>query len=60
MPFGPGPFNALNAGLDLCARLGMDSQNHEGYVDTADYPGADPDKQICLIAHLDTVPCGPG
>ena len=59
-PFGPGPLKALNAGLDLCSRLGMDAQNHEGFVGTADYPGADPDKHIALIAHLDTVPCGPG
>ncbi len=60
MPFGPGPRKALDAGLDLCGRLGMDAQNHEGYVGTADYKGADDSKKICLIAHLDTVPCGPG
>lgn len=59
-PFGPGPRRALDAGLDLCRRLGMDAKCHEGYVGTADYEGADPAKQICLIAHLDTVPCGPG
>ena len=60
MPFGPGPRKALDAGLDLCKRLGMDAACHEGFVGTADYPGTDPSKQICLIAHLDTVPCGPG
>ena len=60
MPFGPGPRRALDAGLDLCRRLGMDSSCHEGFVGTADYVGRDPSKQICLIAHLDTVPCGPG
>ena len=59
-PFGPGPHRALLAGLDLCRRLGMDVADHEGYVGTADYPGADPTKQVCQIAHLDTVPCGPG
>ena len=59
-PFGPGPRRALDAGLDLCDRLGMDAHCHEGYVGTADYAGADSTKQICLIAHLDTVPCGPG
>ncbi|QWT18284.1 Sapep family Mn(2+)-dependent dipeptidase [Collinsella sp. zg1085] len=60
MPFGPGPRKALDAGLDLCKRLGMHAENHEGYVGIADYPGADPTKTICQIAHLDTVPCGPG
>lgn len=60
MPFGPGPLAALNAGLDLCDRLGMKAENHEGFVGTADYPGADDSNKICLIAHLDTVPCGPG
>ncbi|OUP05888.1 Sapep family Mn(2+)-dependent dipeptidase [Collinsella sp. An2] len=60
MPFGPGPLRALEAGLDLCDRLGMKAKNHEGYVGTADYPGADDSKKICIIAHLDTVPCGPG
>lgn len=60
MPFGPGPRKALDAGLDLAARLGMDAQCHEGYVGTADYKGLDDSKKICQIAHLDTVPCGPG
>ncbi|MBE6469543.1 MAG: M20 family metallopeptidase [Coriobacteriaceae bacterium] len=60
MPFGPGPRRALDAGLDLCERLGMRAENHEGYVGTADYPGEDDSKKICQIAHLDTVPCGPG
>lgn len=60
MPFGPGPRRALDAGLNLCRRLGMVAENHEGYVGTADYPGADDSKKICQIAHLDTVPCGPG
>lgn len=60
MPFGPGPRKALDAGLDLCRRLGMDAQCHEGFVGTADYKGADDSKKICQIAHLDTVPCGPG
>ena len=60
MPFGPGPRRALDAGIDLCERLGMTAACHEGYVGTADYPGADDSKKICQIAHLDTVPCGPG
>ena len=60
MPFGPGPRKALDAGLDLCKRLGMEAACHEGFVGTADYPGEDDSKKICLIAHLDTVPCGPG
>ncbi|MBY4798004.1 Sapep family Mn(2+)-dependent dipeptidase [Collinsella sp. AGMB00827] len=60
MPFGPGPKKALDAGLDLCSRLGMHAENHEGYIGTADYPGRDDSKKICQIAHLDTVPCGPG
>ena len=59
-PFGPGPHRALLVGLDLCRRLGMAAEDHEGYVGTADYPGADDSKKICQIAHLDTVPCGPG
>lgn len=60
MPFGPGPRKALDAGLDLCSRIGMKAENHEGFVGTADYVGKDDTKKICQIAHLDTVPCGPG
>lgn len=60
MPYGPGPLKALEAGLEMCERMGMKAANHEGYVGTADYTGENDDKKICIIGHLDTVPCGPG
>ena len=60
MPYGPGPLKALEAGLEMSERMGMKAANHEGYVGTADYTGENDDKKICIIGHLDTVPCGPG
>lgn len=59
-PYGPGPAEALEAGLRMCERMGMKAENHEGYVGTADYVGDNDEKKIAIIGHLDTVPCGPG
>ena len=58
MPFGDGPALALDRGLELAKKWGFASQNHEGYVGTADLNGA-PDG-LHILAHLDVVGAGDG
>lgn len=48
-PYGPGPAEALEAGLRMCERMGMKAENHEGYVGTADYVGDNDEKKIAII-----------
>lgn len=58
-PFGPGPKQALTAALDLAGCMGFVTNDREGYVGTADLPGAS-DTQLGIIGHMDVVPAGPG
>lgn len=59
MPWGPASRQALDAGLALCARLGLEAHNDDGYIGYADLPGAG-SRQIATIAHTDVVPEGLG
>ncbi len=58
-PYGPGPFEALQAAVDIAARMGMDAHNCDGHIGYADLAGASP-AQIAMIGHTDVVPEGPG
>lgn len=58
-PYGPAPFEALQAALDIAERMGLDAHNCEGRIGYADIPGASP-KQIAIIGHTDIVPEGSG
>ena len=58
-PFGPEPARALDAALAIAGRMGLQTVNHEGYIGTADMPGASA-TQIGIIGHVDVVPAGPG
>ena len=58
-PWGPAAFEALEEGLRIAARIGLDAHNCEGYIGYADLPG-ESEKQIATIAHTDIVPTGLG
>ncbi|MEG0340281.1 MAG: Sapep family Mn(2+)-dependent dipeptidase, partial [Oscillospiraceae bacterium] len=58
-PFGEGPALALNKGLEIATRLGLDAHNCEGYIGYADVKGKSA-RQIATITHLDVVPQGNG
>lgn len=58
-PYGPGPAEALAAGVRLAEKLGFDAHNLDGHIAYADLPGAS-ETQIGIIGHLDVVPAGSG
>ena len=53
MPFGEGPARALEEALKLCGELGFATQNHDGYVGTAELN--DKDTILHILAHMDVV-----
>ncbi len=59
-PFGPGPRAALDTALGIAARMGLDTHTCENYIGYATLPGADPDKYLATICHVDVVPAGEG
>lgn len=55
MPFGRAINDALLQMRSLCAEMGMETENQDGYVVTADIPGKG-NGQVGVLAHLDVVP----
>lgn len=58
-PYGPGPAEALKAGLVLAEKLGFEPHNCEGHIGYADIVGKSK-TQFGIIGHLDVVPPGVG
>ena len=58
MPFGPGPALALERALSLAHSWGFATENHQGYVGTADLN--DKPEGLHVLAHLDVVGAGDG
>ncbi len=58
-PFGPGPRKALDAALKLACDMGFVTNDVDGYLGYADFPGAS-ETQIGIIGHMDVVPAGDG
>ncbi len=58
MPFGEGVSKALSEALKIASELGFSPVNLDNYVGFADINGRD--TELCIIAHLDTVPEGEG
>ena len=54
MPFGKGPAQALERALTLAERWGFRTEDHQGYVGTADLN--DKPDGLHILAHLDVVP----
>ncbi len=57
-PFGPGPAAALDEALKLAGEWGLITENHEGYVGTADLNDAE--DALHILGHLDVVAPGEG
>ncbi|MDD6159517.1 MAG: Sapep family Mn(2+)-dependent dipeptidase [Oscillospiraceae bacterium] len=57
-PFGPGPAAALSEALKLAEEWGLITENHEGYVGTADLN--DREDALHILGHLDVVAPGEG
>ncbi len=58
-PYGAGVRRALDAALEIAARMGLETGDCEGYMGYADVAGRS-EKQLATIAHLDVVPAGNG
>ena len=58
MPFGEGPAAALAEALKISGELGFLTEDHEGYVMTADL--LDGERALDILAHLDVVGEGDG
>ena len=59
-PFGAGPRAALDKTLELAAGMGFATRNCENYIGYAELAGADPEKYLATICHVDVVPVGNG
>lgn len=59
-PFGPGPRAALDEALAIAAELGLAPGEGEGHIGWADVPGAEKERYLATITHLDVVPEGNG
>ena len=55
-PFGKGPRAALDKTLELAAGMGLATRNCENYIGYAELAGADPEKYLAAICHVDVVP----
>lgn len=58
MPFGEGPFNALEYALELGENLGMEAKRFDGYAGHIDYGNGE--EVVGVLAHVDVVPEGEG
>lgn len=59
-PFGKASRQALDKGLEIAARLGLDTRNCGNMIGWAELAGEEKDKYIATITHLDVVPAGTG
>lgn len=58
MPFGEGPYKALEFALNLCEEMGFKTKNFDGYAGHADL--GDGEETVGILVHLDVVPEGDG
>ena len=58
MPYGKGPYEALQEFLAMADELGFKTKNYDNYVGAVDFN--DGEKQLDILAHLDIVPAGEG
>lgn len=59
-PYGPGVRAALTEALAIAAELGLETGEDADRIGWADVPGAEADKQLAVISHVDVVPEGSG
>lgn len=58
MPFGEGPYKALEFALNLCEEMGFKTKNFDGYAGHADL--GNEEETVGVLVHLDVVPEGDG
>lgn len=58
MPFGEGPFKALEHALNLSKKMGFETKNLDGYVGYAEF--GEGEETVGVLSHLDVVPEGDG
>ncbi len=58
MPFGEGPYRALEFALDLASEMGFNTKNLEGYAGYAEL--GEGEETVGVLVHLDVVPEGEG
>ncbi len=58
MPFGEGPYKALEYALNLAEEMGFETKNLDGYAGHADL--GEGEEVVGILAHLDVVPEGDG
>ena len=58
MPFGEGPYKALEHALELSKEMGFETKNMEGYVGYAEF--GEGEETVGVLSHLDVVPEGEG
>lgn len=58
MPFGEGPYRALEYALDLSEKMGFKTRNLDGYAGYAEYGHGE--ETVGVLVHLDVVPEGKG
>ena len=59
-PYGAAPRAALDKTLELAAGMGLATRNCEGHIGYAELAGADAEKYLATICHVDVVPEGNG
>jgi succinyl-diaminopimelate desuccinylase len=59
-PFGAGAKAALEKTLELAAGMGLATKNCDNYIGYAELAGAETDKYLATICHVDVVPAGNG
>ena len=59
-PFGLPARQALDKALEICASLGFDCYNADGYAGHADLGEGSVEDALAILAHLDVVPIGDG
>lgn len=58
MPFGEGPFRALEHALELSKEMGFETKNLDGYAGYAEFGKGE--ETVGVLSHLDVVPEGAG
>ena len=58
MPFGEGPYKALEYALNLAKQMGFKTKNLDGYVGYAEFGKGE--ETLGILVHLDVVPEGDG
>ena len=57
-PYGKGPKAALEKTLEMAAAMGLKTRNCEDHIGYAELEGAEPEKYLATICHVDVATAG--